>query len=130
MTSTAQTGRSAAAPGQLGPKLRRVGADFGYPAGGLGHWCPGCGIMHVIVVDEPIVDGNGHEWDGDTTAPTILPDVDIKWGDQVNPRFNGYGGGRCHYILVAGVIEFMVDCTHAMKGKRVPLPDLPGHLRD
>jgi hypothetical protein len=108
-------------PRQLGTKLRLVGNDYGRPAGGIGHYCPACGIMHVVAVDS---------WNGNTAAPTFHPDIDIKWGDQANPRFNGFGGGRCHYILTAGMIEFMVDCTHRFRGARVPLPDLPGHLRD
>jgi len=117
-------------PGQIGTKLRRVGHDFGYPTGGIGHWCPACGVMHVVSIDAPQSDGKRFEWDGNKASPTILPDIDIKWGDQVNPRVNGHGGGRCHYIINAGVIEFLFDCTHKMNGQRVPLPDLPGHLRD
>ena len=36
----------------------------------------------------------------------------------------------CHYFLRAGVIEYLGDCTHSMRGLKVPLPELPPELRD
>lgn len=36
----------------------------------------------------------------------------------------------CHYILTNGILNFCVDCTHALAGKAVPLPDLPEFMRD
>lgn len=31
----------------------------------------------------------------------------------------------CHYFIKAGRIEFCGDCTHALKGQTVDLPDFP-----
>lgn len=43
------------------------------------------------------------------------PDDDPKdWQDEV-----------CHSFVRNGVIEFLSDCTHALKGQHVPLPDWP-----
>jgi hypothetical protein len=31
----------------------------------------------------------------------------------------------CHTFIKAGMIEFLGDCTHKLKGQTVPLPPLP-----
>ena len=36
----------------------------------------------------------------------------------------------CHYILTDGVLNFCGDCTHALRGQSVPLPELPEWMRD
>ena len=36
----------------------------------------------------------------------------------------------CHYFLKAGVIEYLNDCTHALKGCKISLPALPEDFRD
>lgn len=115
---------------QISAKLVRVSDPEGYPAGGLGHWCPACGIMHVFAVGEPSTRGVRWTWDGDVDRPTFQPDMNIAWGDELRAAFAGRGGGRCHYRLAAGVLEFAWDCTHALRGRRVPLPRLPAHLVD
>jgi len=119
MTATAAT--RAASSGQIGTKLRRVGDREGCPHGGIGHWCPACQVMHVFAA---------WKWDGNAIAPTFVGDRTVAWGDQANARFKGFGGGMCHYTLVAGMLEFFPDSTHALRGQRLPLPDLPGHLVD
>lgn len=80
--------------------------------------------MHVIKLGGP------HQWNGKADSPSIVPDTDLTWGDQRSEKFKGFGGGRCHYLITAGTIQYFPDCTHELKGKRVSLPDLPGHLRD
>lgn len=99
----------------LGKKLKRVGHAEAYPFGGIGHWCPGCRVMHVFPTSD---------WDGSREQPTVSSER----------RFEARGFGAlvpatlCRYQLMAGVLRFMSDCTHALAGKSVPLPDLPGHL--
>lgn len=41
-------------------------------------------------------------------------DDPAQWRDEV-----------CHSFVRAGKIEFLGDCTHALKGQTVPLPDWP-----
>ena len=38
------------------------------------------------------------------------------------------GSNVCHYFLRAGVIEYLGDCTHALRGQKVMLPDWPTEL--
>ena len=35
------------------------------------------------------------------------------------------GNEVCHTFIRAGQIEFLGDCTHALKGQTIPLPPLP-----
>jgi hypothetical protein len=114
----------------ISPKLRRIGQPEGYTFGGIGHWCPGCLVMHAFAIDGPNLYGERWSWNGVIEAPTFTPDMNLAWGDVANKKFRGFGGGRCHSKLVNGVISFFGDCTHALNSGSVLLPNLPGHLRD
>jgi len=41
---------------------------------------------------------------------------------------DGVSEYRCHSFVRDGRIEFLSDCTHALKGQTVDLPDLPDWL--
>lgn len=101
---------------------------------GWAHWCPACEEAHEYYVDLPT--GKGDQWtfNGNQEKPTFSPSMNISWGymvDGIAPETKAYyeqrrNGGRCHYNIDDGVITYHGDCTHAMKGQKVPLPDLPG----
>lgn len=100
--------------GRLSAKLRSV--DHGGKA--LGFWCPGCDSIHVVRYEEP------HpcwHWDGNVDAPTLSPSILVTYQD-----LSGEGENEvCHSYVKAGQIEFLSDCTHALAGKTVPIPDWP-----
>lgn len=86
---------------------------------GYAHWCPGCRIAHHFNVGG----ASGPQWtfDGNVELPTFAPSM---------RSFQPAMAGRpevtlCHYFLRAGVIEYLGDCAHALKGKSVTLPDFP-----
>lgn len=54
-------------------------------------------------------------WDGNLEKPSLSPSILTHSGKD----------GRCHAYLRAGVMKYLDDCTHSMKGKQVPIPDLP-----
>lgn len=31
----------------------------------------------------------------------------------------------CHCYVTDGIIQFLDDCTHSLKGQNVPIPDFP-----
>lgn len=113
--------------GQLSPKLRSV--DRGHS-----HWCPGCGEMHVIP--------SSWSFDGNLGKPTFNPSVRITGKQRVRDAEGRWTGewvrgpdGKaldecCHYHLHAGVLIYCEDSTHALKGQRINLPDLPPHAQD
>lgn len=119
--------------GQVGTKMRRVGPEQGYTAGGLAHWCPACESMHAFAIDGYNSSGAKWTWDGNVQAPTFNPSMNIRIGPMPTVPVGRPDAGKilvCHYFLRGGVIEYLADCSHAMKGTRVPLPDLPERLQD
>lgn len=101
--------------GALSTKLRNA------EGGRLHFWCPGCDEMHGIQT------GNGPgprwTWNGNAERPTFAPSVLVTWfeGEARTPM-------RCHSFVRDGQIQFLNDCTHALKGQTVPLPDWTGEL--
>lgn len=47
------------------------------------------------------------------------------WTDEEDPSIHIPKTTQCHYFLTGGVIEFLGDCEHNLKGMKMPLPDLP-----
>lgn len=94
---------------------------------GWSHWCAGCNEEHLIAVEQPFSNGARWTFDGNESAPTFSPSVNIRTGPYPwDPNETDHGCvDVCHYFLRAGVIEYLGDCTHALSGKSVPLPDLP-----
>ena len=72
--------------------------------------CPGCGAIHQC----PVAGGKGWAWNGSTTAPTLAPSV-----------LSSGAGPRCHSFVEDGVVRFLADCEHDLKGQAIPM--LPEH---
>lgn len=62
-------------------------------------WCPGCNEAHTIQTGQ----GDGHEW------------------MMRHPKW----GRCCHSFVVDGRMQFLGDCTHALAGQMVDIPDWP-----
>jgi hypothetical protein len=68
---------------------------------------------------------NGPRWtyNGDADSPTFSPSI------QVTTRWSANGEGEkdevCHSFVTAGRIQFLGDCTHALAGQTVDLPQWP-----
>lgn len=101
---------------------------------GHAHWCPGCKEMHRIP--------DSWQFNGNVNRPTFTPSVKITGkqtvkddrGNWTGEWVRGPDGNAldecCHYILTDGVLNFCGDCTHALRGQSVPLPELPEWIRD
>lgn len=119
--------------GQAGKFLRRIGAEDGYSSGGYAHYCPACQEMHAFAVDKPFRNGAQWTFDGNLDAPTFSPSMNIRTGPRPTVPVGRLDAGKidvCHYFLKAGRLQYLGDCTHAMSGQTVPLPELPEGLRD
>jgi hypothetical protein len=84
------------------------------------HWCPGCEAMHQVAIDNPFRNGARWTWDGNASAPSLSPSVNVGPGTT----------RQCHYFLRSGVLEFLSDCHHGLRGQKVPLPDIPADWLD
>lgn len=113
-----------------------MGSKVKHHTGGLSFWCPGCGESHSINTGG----SRGPQWgyNGNDAAPTITPSIAVRSGHYAQ----GYSGGGCwcdynrehpedatfscavcHSFVTDGRIQFLGDCTHALAGQTVALPD-------
>lgn len=70
-------------------------------------YCPGCSERHQIVVG---VWG----FNDDLERPTFTPSVLVQGGPD---------NAVCHSFVTDGRIQFLGDCTHALAGQTVELPE-------
>ncbi len=92
------------------------------------HWCPGCNQMHMFYVDEPAENGAIWSFDGNIEYPSFTPSMHITVGPDGDPNDpEDYVPKKtvCHYFLTNGIIEFLNDCEHNLKGCKIELPKLP-----
>ncbi|ANZ49188.1 putative ammonia monooxygenase [Erwinia phage Machina] len=108
--------------------------------GKLSFLCPGCGVRHTASVSSS--GGPQWSWNGDVDRPTLTPSVLVRSGHYVpghdksgcwctyyadhpdeDPE-DSFKCGVCHSFVTDGNIQFLNDCTHALAGKTVPLPEL------
>lgn len=76
-----------------------------------------------------MIDSTKWGFNGNAEKPTITPSV-LTWGDpnpNADPEHDPTGkyrnGWRCHSFVTDGRIQFLTDCTHALAGQTVDLPD-------
>lgn len=77
--------------------------------------CPGCNISHFINTNPNY--GPIWDFDKDLDNPTVSPSllVRIPWKDEIK---------ICHSFVKEGKIQFLDDCTHALAGQTVDLPEM------
>lgn len=103
--------------------------------------CPGCGETHGIKTGP-----GGWAFNGNGDKPTFSPSVLVRSGHHA-PHFKAgdtcwctYNAEQeakgerpapfkcrvCHSFVRDGRIQFLADCTHALAGQTVDLPDFQG----
>ena len=101
--------------GALSRKLRNCGSEA------IAFWCPGCDSVHAVWVSSP---RNNWTFDGNVEMPTFNPSILVTYNGAGADQ-PGEPPSRCHSFVKGGRIEFLTDCTHALAGKTVDLPDFP-----
>ena len=80
--------------------------------------CPGCDDVHSVAINGPSAWG----WNGRLDLPTFWPSVLVRYGHL--PDGGPMGTDPvCHSFVVDGQIQFLGDCTHALAGQTVDLPE-------
>lgn len=110
---------------RLSAKLRAVEGD------GIMFWCPGCESGHMIRIGT----GPGPRWgyNGNAEKPTFRPSILVRGVNHLtDEQHAAYMRGEglpppiplvCHMFVTDGNIQFLADCTHALAGQTVPMPD-------
>jgi hypothetical protein len=100
--------------------------------------CPGCALtrdhgskMVVLPVDwtpagyerSPAITAKPWGFNGDLESPTFTPSVLSQWNEYMG---EGVPAKHhvCHSFIRSGKIQFLDDCTHALAGQTVDLPEL------
>ncbi|CCH54500.1 hypothetical protein BN8_03676 [Fibrisoma limi BUZ 3] len=79
-------------------------------------FCPGCQCGHGVNVKP---DNQAPVWTlvGTLDNPTVQPSIRVQSGNEHGPTV-------CHSFITDGKIQFLSDCTHALAGQTVELPDM------
>ena len=80
--------------------------------------CPACGYGHLF---RTVPHENLPVWsfNGDRDRPTFSPSMLVN----ANLHEKYPNAIRCHSFVREGRIEFLTDCSHAMAGQTVDLPE-------
>jgi len=98
--------------------------------------CPGCDEDHAITVRASDIPGPVWSFNGDAARPIFSPSILVStslWEPPVNagnwaqwsrsPCEQKQVDHICHSFVTDGRIQFLSDCTHALAGQTVELPD-------
>ena len=112
--------------------LRRVehsgsGPDFMF-------WCPGCKCGHAVWTTKRNDRGATWSFNGNMDRPTFEPSLLVThetWEPPVTPenleqwKVKPWEQTKvkkiCHSFVRDGRIQFLPDCTHALRGQTVPM---------
>jgi hypothetical protein len=101
----------------LSPVLMRIEDN---PWGEYGYWCPGCEELHEVAVSFKNPSKASWQFDGNVYKPTFTPSLNLRCGPFPDNHID-----VCHCFVRAGVIEFLPDCTHALRGQKVEMVPIP-----
>lgn len=97
--------------------------------GGISFWCPGCDCAHMIFVDTDPGPRPRWGYNGDPVKPTFTPSILVTYNGpdagQVDEDGRRAPPAVCHSFVTDGRIQFLGDCTHALAGQTVDLPEWP-----
>lgn len=100
-------------------RFKRVPNGDGTPYGVC--WdCPGCGEPHVV----PTVGPNAWGFNEDLERPTLTPSILVHSRKRYRVDGTIEDSPRCHTFIRDGRIEYQSDCTHALAGQTVDLPEM------
>jgi len=108
----------------MSAEMRRLGSKLLVQDSGYSLFrCPACNTSHAVSTAP-----GGWGFNGDGNRPTFTPSVLVTHEAKpgAGPGFEEWRTARaCHSFVTDGRIQFLADCTHALAGQTVDLPDWP-----
>lgn len=77
-------------------------------------FCPGCQRAHHVP------DDGRWQFDGNLDNPTFSPSLLVQPAGGSGPEREQQ---VCHAFIQGGHWQFLSDCTHALSGQTVPVPE-------
>lgn len=87
-------------------------------------YCPGCKCNHYVHTQYKNHSGAQWTFDGNMERPTFGPSINISYAKGAKEEHPNMPDYRCHSFVQNGVIKFLNDCTHELKGCSVDLPEI------
>ena len=119
-------GRGENKPALAPMKLKRW--KDGDRSAGYSYWCQGCESHHTVRTQSS-VGGSVWGFNDNLERPTFNPSVLVRYEAVPNAdpvQFPEWLNERiCHTFITDGMVQFLSDCTHALAGQTLPLPNLP-----
>lgn len=93
-------------------------------------YCPPCDTHHGPRVGGP---GSCWYWNGSMDSPTFTPSIkvtgkrrltDDEYQRVMRGEILNIPESVCHSFVTDGRIQYLNDCTHALAGKTIDLPDI------
>ena len=75
------------------------------------YWCKGCGFEHAFSLKS---EGGNHDFNMDLDNPTVNPSL----------LQNFTPGKTCHSFIKDGMIQYLSDCWHELRGQTIELPNI------
>jgi hypothetical protein len=110
------------------PRVRATSND-GQRTTGYMFFCPGCNQYHGVTVVPPVV----WNFNGDIEKPTFSPSILVRGKREITEEERqrilaheklDIPDMCCHSFVTDGRIRFLGDCTHALAGQTVDLPEI------
>jgi hypothetical protein len=91
--------------------------------------CPGCGWCHFLPVDGDSTKRPVWGWNNEMDMPTLTPSILMRTQRRKKESSEPFDESQieqvvCHSFVTNGRIQFLGDCTHALAGQTVDLPDI------
>lgn len=83
--------------------------------GTLIFWCKGCEEPHGV----PTRGSHAWSWNGSKEWPTLTPSILV----HSHPRHEAPDHPRCHSFVSNGRIQYLEDCTHALRNQTIDIPE-------
>lgn len=100
-----------------GGKLRSIGNDRGEHIGYM-LCCPGCERHHAVYTEAAAKPAPVWGFNGNVERPTFTPSLLVRWKEDDVQKV-------CHSFITDGRVQFLTDCTHALAGQTVDIPQWP-----
>lgn len=87
-------------------------------------WCSGCNTHHAFTTR--LADGEEGpvwDWNGDLERPTFNPSLLCNGNAKPKDLHPHTSSHRCHLYLRDGMVQYLNDCTHELRGKTIPVED-------
>jgi hypothetical protein len=94
--------------------------------------CPGCDENHGPVVKRTDAPRPLWGWNGSMEVPTFTPSILVRGTRRITDDEHArimageqleIPGFVCHSFVTDGRIQFLGDCTHALAGQTVEIPE-------